>query len=164
MDNIIHEVIITSGTNKSIKLCVQAIDINSDGELRLILASQGETHIVKDKKVLIKLRFRGIAEGEGLIDITKAKVADGISMEKELLPKNCDQAIVTIERPKDVNRTGEFTLLDLSINARHFGKNPAAQELSAYDTDVVINNAIDNDDLLKIAQEMMLNSNYTFEN
>lgn len=84
--------------------------------------------------------------------------------EKNLLEKECDQAIVKIEAPKDVNRTGEFTLLDLGIDARHFGKNPTAPELSAYDTDVIINNAIDNDDLLKIGQEMLLNSNYALKN
>lgn len=135
----------------------------ANGQLRLILASQGEANVVKSKKILLKIKFKGTSVGDGLIDIATAKVTDGITIERDLLEKECDQAIVKIEAPKDVNRTGEFTLLDLDIDARHFGKNPTAPELSAYDTDVVINNAIDNDDLLKIGQEMLLNSNYAFK-
>jgi hypothetical protein len=52
----------------------------------------------------------------------------------------------------------------LGIDALHFGEDPKAPELSSYDTDVVINNAIDDADLLKIAQEMMANSNYALKN
>jgi hypothetical protein len=143
---------------------VHSSDDKAKGQLRLILASQGEANIINTKKILLKLKFKGIHVGDGLINITKAKVADGITLEKELLAKNCGDATITIVSPKDVNRSGEYTLLDLSIDARHFGKDPKSAELSSYDTDVVINNAIDNDDLLKIAQEMLANSNYVFSN
>jgi hypothetical protein len=143
---------------------VHLSDDKAKGHLRLILASQGEANIVNTKKILLKLKFKGIHAGDGLIDITKAKVADGITLEKDLLAENCGQATITIIAASDVNRSGEYTLLDLSIDARHFGKDPKSAELSSYETDVVINNAIDNADLLKIAQEMLANSNYVFKN
>lgn len=133
---------------------------SAKGELRLILASQGEVNIINTKKILLKLKFKGIATGDGLIDITKAKVTDGISLEKNLKAEACGQATITIVAPKDVNRSGAFTLLDLGIDARHFGKDPKSAELSAYETDIVVNNAIDKDDLLKISQEMLANSSY----
>lgn len=134
------------------------------GQLRLILASQGKANVVNAKKILLKIKFKGISAGDGLIDITKAKVTDGITLEKDLEDDQCGEATITIIAPKDVNRTGEFTLLDLGIDALHFGEDPKAPELSSYDTDVVINNAIDDADLLKIAQEMMANSNYALKN
>jgi hypothetical protein len=133
---------------------------SAKGELRLILASQGEANIINTKKILLKLKFKGIATGDGLIDITKAKVTDGISLEKNLKAEACGQATITIVAPKDVNRSGAFTLIDLGIDARHFGKDPKSAELSAYETDIVVNNAIDKDDLLKISQEMLANSSY----
>ena len=66
----------------------------------------------------------------------------------------------SIEGLSDVNNSGEYTLLDLGIDARHFGKDPKSSELSEYNTDIVVNNAIDDDDLLEISRRMMLNSNY----
>lgn len=141
-------------------IAIHSNNDSTEGQLRLILASQGESNIVNDKKILLKLNFKGIHDGDALIDITKARVTDGITMEKNLSSENCGHATVTIVRPKDVNRTGEFTLLDLGIDARHYGKDPQSAELSAYDTDVVINNAIDKNDLLKIGQEMLANSEY----
>lgn len=137
---------------------------SAKGQLRLILASQGKANVVNAKKILLKIKFKGISAGDGLIDITKAKVTDGITLEKDLEDDQCGEATITIIAPKDVNRTGEFTLLDLGIDALHFGEDPKAPELSSYDTDVVINNAIDDADLLKIAQEMMANSNYALKN
>ena len=60
-----------------------------------------------------------------------------------------------------MNNSGEFTLLDLGIDARHFSKDPNSGELQHLNTDIVVNNAIDDDDLLEIAQRMMDNSNYS---
>jgi hypothetical protein len=85
-------------------------------------------------------------------------------MEKDLTDKECDQAIITIEGAKDVNNSGEFTLLDLGIDARHLNKDPKATELLKYNTDVVVNNSIDDNDLLQIGKYMLTNSNYSFNN
>ena len=66
----------------------------------------------------------------------------------------------TIENFKDPNKDGQFTLLDLAIDGRHYGENP--EDLPQYKTDVVENCAIDDDDLLKIGQYMLENPNYNF--
>lgn len=142
-----------------IKLAYSEVD-EDNGTIRIILASQGESHIINDEQTLLQLNFKAISKGDALIDITKGKVTDGIEMEKDLEEEDCDQAIIKIEGPSDVNFSGEFTLLDLGIDARHFSRDPSISELSSYNTDIVINNAIDDEDLLEIAQRMMSNSNY----
>ena len=135
-----------------------------NGELRFILASKGESNLITAKTTLLKLKFKGISTGEALADITKGRVSDGIDMEKDLTTEECDQTIITIEGLNDVNNSGEFTLLDLAIDARHLLKDPTLAELSEYNTDVVVNNAIDEEDLLEIGKLMLLNSNYSFNN
>lgn len=130
-----------------------------EGELRIIVASKGANNIINAKKTLLKLNFKGISAGEALVDITKGRVSDGIAMEKSLEDSECGQGIIIIEDLKDVNNSGEFTLLDLAIDARHLGENP--KSLPQYNTDIVGNNAIDNEDLLKIVEYMLQNPNYT---
>ncbi|WP_459482623.1 Ig-like domain-containing protein [Clostridium saccharoperbutylacetonicum] len=132
-----------------------------DNELRIITASEGLEGIANAKRVLLKLYFQGIASGEALVDIIKGKVSDGIQMEKDLTYDECGEATITIDDiliPDDVNRSGEFTLLDLAIDARHLGEDP--NSLPQYVTDQVINGVIDNDDLLKIGEYMLNNPNY----
>ncbi len=132
-----------------------------DNKLRIITASEGLGGIVNAKRVLLKIYFQGIASGEALVDVIKGKVSDGILMEKDLTDDECGEATITIDDvviPDDVNRSGEFTLLDLAIDARHLGEDPNA--LPQYVADQVINGAIDNDDLLKIGEYMLTNPNY----
>lgn len=147
---------------------VKLIDETSDGKLRVIIASKGEANIVSDKKVLLKLKFRGIASGVALVDVTNGRVTDGIEMEKDLTDEECGQGQIIIEEVvqvvEDVNKNGEFTLLDLGIDARHFSKDPSATELANYNTDIVVNNAIDDADLLEIARLILENTNYTPNN
>lgn len=57
-------------------------------------------------------------------------------------------------RGKLHDNSGEFTLLDLGIDARHFSIDPESSELENYNTDVVVNGEIDEDDLLEIAKYM----------
>lgn len=141
---------------------VKSIENNSDGELRLILASQGEANIISSKKSLVQLNFEGIQTGQALVDITNGRVSDGIEMEKGLEDEECGQAFILIKEANltDVNNSGEFTLLDLGIDARHLGKDPSLDELSKYNTDISVNNAIDDDDLLEIGRLMLENTNY----
>lgn len=134
----------------------------TNGELRFILASKGESNIINNKTTLLKLKFKGISKGEALVDIIKGKISDGIEMEKDLVDEECDEATIIIEGATDVNHSGEFTLLDLAIDARHLNKDPNSSELSIYNTDIVVNNAIDEEDLLEIGKYMLLNPNYTF--
>lgn len=141
-------------------------DMKNDDELRVILASKGEANIIKAKEVLLKLRFRGEMAGEALVDVTKGRVTDGIEMEKDLEEKDCGKGIILIEEDElvDVNNSGEFTLLDLGIDARHLNKDPKAQELLAYNTDIVEDGSIDDMDLLEIGKLMLENDNYAPNN
>jgi hypothetical protein len=134
-------------------------DIQS-GELRFILASNGLENVINDKKTLLKLKFKAIEVGEAVIDITKGRVSDGIEMEKSLKDSECGKATITILDPKlgDVNKDGEFSLLDLAIVARHFGEDPST--LPQYNTDIDINKAINKGDLTQIARYMLANPNY----
>ena len=82
-------------------------------------------------------------------------------MEKDLIDDECGQATIIIDDlvvEDDVNHSGEFTLLDLAIDARHLGEDP--KTLPQYNTDQVVNGAIDDDDLLKIGEYMLANPNY----
>lgn len=139
---------------------VKNIHDNKNGELRVILASKGESNIVNAKTTLLKLKFKGIKKGEAIIDVAKGRVSDGIELEKDLADEQCDQGRVVIEEIKDVNASGEFTLLDLAIDARHLNKDPKSQELSKYNTDISINDSIDENDLLEIGKLMLENPNY----
>ncbi|MBC6003615.1 hypothetical protein H8891_07355 [Paeniclostridium sp. NSJ-45] len=139
---------------------VKDIQDDKNGKLRVILASKGEANIINSKKTLLKLKFKGIKKGEAIVDVTKGRVSDGIEMEKDLTDKQCDEGKIIIEEIKDVNKSGEFTLLDLAIDARHLNKNPKAQELSKYNTDISINDAIDENDLLEIGKLMIDNPSY----
>lgn len=139
---------------------VKDIKNDKNGELRVILASKGESNIVNAKKILLKLKFKGINKGEAIVDVTKGRVSDGIEMEKDLTEEQCDQGKIIIEELKDVNGNGEFTLLDLAIDARNFKKDPKSKELSKFNTDIAINNAIDESDLLEIGKLMIDNPNY----
>ncbi|WP_143316560.1 hypothetical protein [Clostridium sp. HBUAS56017] len=133
-----------------------------DGELRFILVSKGLANVVNSKKTLLKLNFKGIAPGDALIDVTKGRVSDGIKMERDLKDAECGQAIINISDKEltDVNNDGEFSLLDLAIDGRHYGEEPTS--LPQYNTDVVLNGAIDDDDLSEIAKLMLQNPNYKF--
>ncbi|WPC42976.1 cohesin domain-containing protein [Clostridium sp. JS66] len=133
-----------------------------DGELRLILASKGAANVVEAKKTLLKLNFKGIAAGDALVDVTKGRVSDGITMEKDLTDDQCGQATITIDNEAlaDVNKDGQFTLLDLGIDGRHYSEDPTT--LTQYNTDIVVNKAIDDDDLTKIGEYMLTNPNYKF--
>lgn len=130
------------------------------GELRVILASKGEANIVKSKQILLKLKFKGVNKGEAIIDVTKGKVSDGIELEKDLTSEQCDEGKLIIEGVNDVNKDGSFTLLDLAIDARHLNKNPNSEELAKYNTDIVVNGHIDDDDLIEIGKLMLDNPNY----
>ena len=61
----------------------------------------------------------------------------------------------------DVNKNGEFTLLDLAIVARHFGEKPTS--LPQYNTDIDVNQAIDKGNLTQIARYMLANKNYKLQ-
>lgn len=135
-------------------------DVSQDGELRVILASKGKANIINAKKALLKLNFKGIAAGDALVDVTKGRVSDGITKEYDLTDEQCGQATITIQGIADVDNSGEYTLLDLAIDARHEGEDPST--LPQYNADQDGNKAIDDADLTEIGQKMLDNPNYEF--
>ena len=133
----------------------------TDGIRRYITASLGKANAANGDKILLKLTFKAKAIGEAKIDITNGRIADNATIEKDIKDENCGEKIILIEGNfMDVNRSGEFTLLDLGISAWHFGDAAADTDTSKYDTDVVKNGIIDDDDLTEIVKQILNNSNY----
>ena len=132
----------------------------NDGELRVILVSKGKANISNSKKTLLKLKFKGISTGDALVSIIKGRISDGINMEEDLFYDECGEATIAVEDYKDPNKDGEFTLLDLAIDGRYYGQDPA--ELPEYKADVVEDGIIDDDDLIRIGEYMVENPNYKF--
>jgi hypothetical protein len=77
---------------------------------------------------------------------------------------NCGEKTITVEGFLDVNRTGEFTLLDLGIDAWYYGDPASKTDSANYDADVITNGTIDDMDLSKIVDEMLTNNNYPANN
>lgn len=91
--------------------------------------------------------------------------------ESEELLVNVNEMNDSEDNTSDLNRNllingdaedGVNGWIDLAIDARHLGKAPNSEELSIYNTDIAIKQAIDDDDLLEIARQMLLNPEYTF--
>ncbi|WP_245676689.1 cohesin domain-containing protein [Bacillus solimangrovi] len=143
---------------------VKSIEETENEKLRVIIASKGEANIVNEREVLLKLKFKGIQTGEALVDRMMCRVTDGIAMERNLADEECDKGTITIERLMDVNHSGEFTLLDLGIGARNLFKDPSEPALAIYNTDIVADGEINEDDLLEIGKFMLENPNYETNN
>ena len=138
---------------------VKELKESNTGALRFIIASLGKDNAINGDKTILKLKFKAKAVGTGKVDVIKARIADNGTIEKDILTENCGEKefIVTTS---DVNRSGEFTLLDLGIDAWYYGANAEDTDTSKYDTDVVLNGKIDDSDLLEIVEQMLKNVNY----
>jgi hypothetical protein len=132
----------------------------SAGIKRYITASLGKANAANGDKILLKLTFKAKATGEAKIDVTNGRIADNSTLEMDVEDANCGEKTILIEGVKDVNRSGEFTLLDLGIDAWYYGDAAADTDTSKYDTDVVENGTIDDADLSRIVEEMLSNPNY----
>jgi YD repeat-containing protein len=130
------------------------------GTLRFIIASKGKQYAVNGQNALVRLKFEAIKPGKGLIDVEKGRIADNGTVEMDVASENCGEKTVTVLGTSDVNRSGEFTLLDLAIDAWYFGDDAADTDSSKYDADVVTDGVIDDADLSAIVEQMMNNSNY----
>lgn len=132
----------------------------ADGIRRYITASLGNSNAANGDKILFKLIFKAKASGEAKIDITNGRIADNDNLEMDVEEENCGEKTILIENLKDVNGSGEFTLLDLGIAAWYFGYAVEDTDTSKYDADVVENGIIDDDDLTEIVRQILNNSNY----
>ncbi len=135
-------------------------DNTTGGAIRYITASLGKVNAANGDKVLIKLKFKAIAKGEALIDITNGRIADNATLEMDVTEENCGEKTVLIEGPRDVNRSGEYTLLDLGIDAWYYGFVAADTDMSKYDADQVEDGIIDDSDLTEIVNQVLKNPNY----
>lgn len=134
------------------------------GTHRYITASLGKANAANGDKVLLKLKFKAKAPGQAKVDILKGRIADNATLEADVTDENCGEKIITIEGTKDVNRTGQFTLLDLGIDAWYYGDPSSATDTSRYDADVVADGQIDDGDLQEIVKQMLENANYPVNN
>ncbi len=131
------------------------------GIKRYITACLGKANAANGDKILLKLKFKAIDKGEAKIDITNGRIADNATLEMDVSQENCGEKTILIEGVKDVNRTGEYTLLDLGIDAWYYGDAVENTDTSKYDADQIINGTIDDDDLTEIVAQLLGNTNYS---
>lgn len=131
------------------------------GIKRYITACLGKANAANGDKILLKMKFKAIAAGEAKIDVVYGRIADNATVEMDVSQENCGEKTVLIVGGKDVNRTGEYTLLDLGIDAWYYGDAVENTDTSKYDADQIINGTIDDDDLTEIVTQILGNTNYS---
>ncbi len=130
------------------------------GTLRFIIASKGKEYALNGQNALLKLKFKAKKLGKGIIGVVKGRIAGNGTVEMDVASENCGNKSITVLGTKDVNRSGEFTLLDLAIDAWYFGYNAADTDTSKFDADVITDGVIDDADLSAIVEQMLNNPGY----
>jgi hypothetical protein len=133
------------------------------GSLRFIVASQGKSNPINGGAAVVKLKFKAKAIGEGKVDAIAGRIAD-LTTETDIAAVDCGEALIKIVGNLDVNRSGEFSLVDLAIDAYYFGDLASNTDKTKYDADVVIDGNINDTDLSTIVSNMLANKNYTPNN
>lgn len=137
------------------KVCNTPQDDN--GVLRFIIASQGKDYVINGNQSIVKLKLKAKAIGTGKVDALKCRVADTVK-EYDLDDLNCLED--TIQVQGDVNRTGDYTLLDLAIDGYYYNMNVLDTDIAKYDADQDINGKIDGADLIYVTNQILNNANY----
>jgi hypothetical protein len=132
---------------------------SATGTLRFIIASQGKSNPINENGTIIKLKFKAKAVGEGKVDALAGRIAD-ITTETDIETEDCGEALITVKGYQDVNKSGEFSLVDLAIDGYYFGEVASNTDKTKYDADVVIDNNIDDKDLSAIVNQILVNKNY----
>jgi mRNA-degrading endonuclease HigB of HigAB toxin-antitoxin module len=132
---------------------------SATGTLRFIVASQGKSNPINENGTIVKLKFKAKAVGEGKVDATAGRIAD-ITTETDIATEDCGEALITVKGYQDVNKSGEFSLVDLAIDGYYFGELASNTDKTKYDADVVIDNNIDDKDLSAIVNQILVNKNY----
>ncbi|RCX18393.1 hypothetical protein DFR58_105157 [Anaerobacterium chartisolvens] len=135
-----------------------------DGTNRYITASLGKDNAAEGDRVLFHLRFRAKAPGQAKIDIINGRIADNGTLEEDVDYESCGEKTINIGMIYDINRTGEFTLLDLGIAAWYYGDPASETDTSRYDVDVIQDGTIDDNDLAEAVAQMLANYNYSGNN
>lgn len=134
---------------------------DTPGALRFIIASQGKSFVINSDTTIVKLKFKAIAAGSAKIDALKARVAD-TTKEYDLETANVLEDTILIEKPRflDVDRSGQYTLLDLSLDAFYFGMNAADTNKDLHDADQTEDDKVGDDDLTYIVDQILQNKEY----
>ena len=132
--------------------------VDDDGNIRFIVASQGAAYGITGEKTFIKLKFKAKAIGVATVDAVKCRIADTES-EYDLVGSACGQDSVIISN-QDVNRSGEYTLLDLAIAGFYYGFLASDANPEVYSLEQAGDEIVDDVDLNFIVTQMLLNSNY----
>ena len=130
------------------------------GTIRFILSSLGKDNAATGDKDLLTLKFKAKKPGQGKVKITNGRIADNATLEMDVAADNCGEATITVESNKDVNRSGDVTLLDLGIDGWYYGMDAKDTDSTKYDADVMPNGKIDDDDLSEITRGILSNSKY----
>ncbi|WP_246061828.1 cohesin domain-containing protein [Paenibacillus oralis] len=136
--------------------------VDKNGSIRFIIASQGKDYGINEDTVIVKLKFRAIATGTGDVDALKGRIAD-IEREFDLDEENCLLDTVTVEEAPlvDVNKSGEYTLVDLAIDGYYYGKAAADTDTVLHNADQIIDGYVNDGDLVYIVSQMLANPNYS---
>ncbi|MEC0181979.1 cohesin domain-containing protein [Paenibacillus peoriae] len=134
--------------------------VEQSGSIRFIIASQGEKYGISKDTVIVKLKFKAINAGTGNVDALKGRIAD-TEQEYDLDEKNCLLDTITVKAPiVDVNRSAEYTLVDLAIDGYYFGKAVAETNTTLHNADQVTDGYVNDEDLVYIVNEILNNANY----
>lgn len=134
--------------------------VDQGGIIRFIVASQGQNYGITGDKIFLKLKLKAKATGIGKVDALKCRIADTVA-EADLDSVNCTEDSVTIEGQPDVNRSGEYTLLDLAIDSYYFGKLASNADPMIYNANQAGDEYVTNEDLVFIVNQMLANTNYS---
>lgn len=130
------------------------------GTIRFILSSLGKDNAATGDKDLLTLKFKAKKPGQGKVKITNGRIADNATLEMDVAAADCGETTITVESNKDVNRSGDVTLLDLGIDGWYYGMDAKDTDSTKYDADVMPNGKIDDDDLSEITRGILSNSKY----
>lgn len=145
-----------------LKVQKEVVD-SATGKVRFIVSSLGKNNIINGDKSLIQLKFKAKNHGKGKVDAIKGRIAD-MTTETDIAEQNCGEKTIIVEGTNDVNRSGEYTLVDLAIDSYYYGMVATDTDTTKYDADQVVNGSIDDGDLSFVVAQMLANSNYTPNN
>ena len=155
---------IYAGVEAQPGLKIYEADTSTAGTVRFICACEGKDNAATGDKDLLTLKFTAKKAGIGKVDIIKGRIADNATLEEDVTDANCGEDTITVEGYTDVNKTGDFTLLDLGIDGWYYGMDAADTDTAKFNADVVTDGKIDDHDLTAITQCILANSNYSPNN
>lgn len=136
---------------------VQYVD-DGAGHVRMVLANIGNEHPVNQDSALVNVTFKakGAPDAAGLISVIQAVMADGAGKETEAAAAELAVSIEAKLPDGDLNQDGRYSVGDLAIIAKHYGKDRTSPDWNiAKEADLNGDGKIDIEDLVKMAQKIM---------